>query len=71
MLSQRVERELCEGEAWDCFSTSQVELESPVKDLWDDTSQHEENKHRLLIIDLIAKIILIFTKRIFTTNELS
>lgn len=68
MLPQRVERELCEGEAWDCYSTSQVELESPIKDFWDNTNQHQEKKHRLLIIDLIAKIILIFTKRIFATN---
>jgi hypothetical protein len=68
MLPQRVERELVHGEAWDCYLTSQVELESPVKDLWDNTSQHKEKKYRLFIIDLIAKIILIFTKRIFTTN---
>ncbi|GJD19713.1 hypothetical protein RIVM261_046690 [Rivularia sp. IAM M-261] len=68
MLPQRVERELCEGEAWDCYSTSQVELESPVKDIWDNTKQHQEKKYRPLIIDFIVKIILIFTKRIFVTN---
>lgn len=68
MLPKRMERELCEGEAWDYYSTSQVELELPVKDLWDNNSLHQEKKHRLLIIDLIAKIILIFTKRIFSTN---
>ena len=68
MLPQRVERELCEGEAWDCYSTSQVELESPVKDFWDNTSQRQEKKHKPLIIDLIVKFILIFPKRIFATN---
>ncbi len=68
MLPQRLERELCEGEAWDCYSTSQAELDSPVKDLWDNTNQYEKKKHRILIIYLINKIILIFSKLIFATN---
>jgi hypothetical protein len=70
MLPQRVERELAEGEAWDCYS-NQVEFEAPVKDIWENRSQNQGKKHRLLIIGLIIKIISTFTKRIFDRNPIS